>query len=319
VRVNLPGYRHPVVHFCPLPPKEATRPEAHHFLRKYEFCSWKNADCCCAVFWSRKSSRAGIEVVGHKFVADLCRTRFDAVQAVVAHVAISASIPPNCLEKWRKISRYAVSSHSCQQSRLTARARPSPGAALLGQHARGVVSFLYAPRTGGAYDSHPRTTGIAGPHSAARRPPGRSLRAPSSPSRCGGSASYRGSPRATDRPFSIQEHAMRKVLRGYAKDKNGNLILIGTTPVLFSKDKCSPATRQGKRDLVRQGATIFKKETISLIGPDQTPGEISWAKKKYRAGKTSISLARRHIAHLKGARRTYRRAMRMHRSRARSA
>ena len=58
------------------------------------------------------------------------------------------------------------------------------------------------------------------------------------------------------------EHAMRKVLRGYAKDKNGNLILIGTTPVLFSKDKCSPATRQGKRHLVRQGATIFKKETI---------------------------------------------------------
>jgi hypothetical protein len=56
--------------------------------------------------------------------------------------------------------------------------------------------------------------------------------------------------------------AMRKVLRGYAKDKNGNLILIGTTPVLFSKDKCSPATRQGKRHLVRQGATIFKKETI---------------------------------------------------------
>src|SRR5215471_5936053 len=119
---NLPEYRHPVVHFCPLPPKEATRPEAHHFLRKYEFCSWKNADCCCAVFWSRKSSRAGIEVVGHKLVADLCRTRFDAVQAVVAHVAISASIPPNCLEQWRKISRYAVSSHSCQQSRLTARA-----------------------------------------------------------------------------------------------------------------------------------------------------------------------------------------------------
>jgi hypothetical protein len=62
--------------------------------------------------------------------------------------------------------------------------------------------------------------------------------------------------------LSIQEHAMRKVLRGYAKDKNGNLILIGTTPVLFSKDKCSSATRQGKRHLVRQGATIFKKETI---------------------------------------------------------
>jgi hypothetical protein len=55
---------------------------------------------------------------------------------------------------------------------------------------------------------------------------------------------------------------MRKVLRGYAKGKNSNLILIGTTPVLFGKDKCSPATRQGKRHLVRQGATIYKKETI---------------------------------------------------------
>jgi hypothetical protein len=31
-------------------------------------------------------------------------------------------------------------------------------------------------------------------------------------------------------------------------------------PVLFSKDKSSPAARQGKRHLVRQGATIFKKE-----------------------------------------------------------
>jgi hypothetical protein len=55
---------------------------------------------------------------------------------------------------------------------------------------------------------------------------------------------------------------MRKVLR--TKDKNGNLILIDTAPVLFSKDKCSSATRQGKRHLVRQGATIFKKETIRL-------------------------------------------------------
>ena len=60
--------------------------------------------------------------------------------------------------------------------------------------------------------------------------------------------------------FFIQEHAMRKVLHGYAKDKSGNLILIGTMPVLFSKDKSSPAARQGKRHLVRQGATIFKKE-----------------------------------------------------------
>jgi hypothetical protein len=55
---------------------------------------------------------------------------------------------------------------------------------------------------------------------------------------------------------------MRKALRGYAKDKNGNLILIGTMPVPFSKDKCAPAVRQQKKHLVRQGATIFRKETI---------------------------------------------------------
>ena len=55
---------------------------------------------------------------------------------------------------------------------------------------------------------------------------------------------------------------MRKALRAYAKDKNGNLILIGTMPVPFSKDKCAPAARQQKRHSVRQGATIFRKETI---------------------------------------------------------
>jgi hypothetical protein len=53
---------------------------------------------------------------------------------------------------------------------------------------------------------------------------------------------------------------MRKVIRGYAKDKN--LTLIGTIPVPHSKDKRSPAARQAKRYLVRQGATVFKKETI---------------------------------------------------------
>lgn len=55
---------------------------------------------------------------------------------------------------------------------------------------------------------------------------------------------------------------MRKVLRGYAKDKNGNLILIGTMPVPFSKDKSSPRERRDKRHLVSRGATIFKKEII---------------------------------------------------------
>jgi hypothetical protein len=55
---------------------------------------------------------------------------------------------------------------------------------------------------------------------------------------------------------------VRKVIRGYAKDKNLNLILIGTIPVPHSKNKRSPTARQDKRYLVRQGATIFKKETI---------------------------------------------------------
>jgi hypothetical protein len=53
---------------------------------------------------------------------------------------------------------------------------------------------------------------------------------------------------------------MRKVLRGYAKAKDGNFILIGTMPVVHSKDKSSPRERKDKRHLVRQGATIFKKE-----------------------------------------------------------
>jgi hypothetical protein len=62
--------------------------------------------------------------------------------------------------------------------------------------------------------------------------------------------------------LSTQEHAMRKVLRGYAKDKAGNLTLVGTMPVPHSKDKPSPSERKDKRYLVRQGATVFKKETV---------------------------------------------------------
>ena len=55
---------------------------------------------------------------------------------------------------------------------------------------------------------------------------------------------------------------MRKVLRGYAKRKDDNLVLIGTIPVPHSKDKPSPRERKDKRHLVTQGATIFKKEMI---------------------------------------------------------
>ena len=53
---------------------------------------------------------------------------------------------------------------------------------------------------------------------------------------------------------------MGKTLCGYAKNKEGNLVLIGTMPVPHSKDKPSPREREEKRHLVRQGATIFKKE-----------------------------------------------------------
>ena len=56
---------------------------------------------------------------------------------------------------------------------------------------------------------------------------------------------------------------MRKVLRGYAKGKDSNLILIGTMPISLSKDKSSPRERKDKRHLVRQGATIFRKETVA--------------------------------------------------------
>ena len=66
---------------------------------------------------------------------------------------------------------------------------------------------------------------------------------------------------------------MRKVLRGYAKGQDGNLILIGTIPVPHSKDKRSPRERQDKRHLVRQGATIFKKELfVSLPMPAPPSG-----------------------------------------------
>ena len=37
---------------------------------------------------------------------------------------------------------------------------------------------------------------------------------------------------------------MRKVLRGYAKGKDSNLILIGTMPIPHSKDKSSPRERR---------------------------------------------------------------------------
>jgi hypothetical protein len=55
---------------------------------------------------------------------------------------------------------------------------------------------------------------------------------------------------------------MRKVLCGYAKGQDGNLTKIGAIPVPFSKDKRTPRERQGRKYLIRLGATIFKKEIV---------------------------------------------------------
>jgi hypothetical protein len=53
---------------------------------------------------------------------------------------------------------------------------------------------------------------------------------------------------------------MTKVLRGYSKDKDGNLVLVGTMQIPHSKDKPTPRERRDKRHLVRRGARVFKEE-----------------------------------------------------------
>ena len=61
---------------------------------------------------------------------------------------------------------------------------------------------------------------------------------------------------------------MRKVLQGYAKAKNGDLIKIGTIPVPHSKDKRSPSERDREQktfDQARRRITIFKKEIVPLV------------------------------------------------------
>ena len=57
---------------------------------------------------------------------------------------------------------------------------------------------------------------------------------------------------------------MRTVIRGYARDKDRNLVLVGTIPVPHSKDKRSPREGQDRRHLVRQGATVFKREIVEV-------------------------------------------------------
>jgi hypothetical protein len=63
------------------------------------------------------------------------------------------------------------------------------------------------------------------------------------------------------RPYK-RKNVMRKVVRGFAKDRDGNLILMGTIPAFHSNDKASPRERRDKRYLIRRGATIFQKETV---------------------------------------------------------
>ena len=58
---------------------------------------------------------------------------------------------------------------------------------------------------------------------------------------------------------------MRKVLRGYATDKNGSLILIGTIPVPNSKDKCPPGRSSGKETFSQAGRNDFQRRGGSLI------------------------------------------------------
>ena len=73
---------------------------------------------------------------------------------------------------------------------------------------------------------------------------------------------------------------MRKALRGYAKDKDGNLILIGTMPVPFSKDKCAPAVRQQKDIWLGKVERSLGKKRFVNRPLDRTP-----AKSRRRIGR----------------------------------
>ena len=71
-------------------------------------------------------------------------------------------------------------------------------------------------------------------------------------------------------------HFMGKALRAYAKGKESNLVLIGTMPIPHSKDEPTPRERKDKRDLVRQGATIFKKSLLAsrLVSVTRAPVQL---------------------------------------------
>jgi hypothetical protein len=62
------------------------------------------------------------------------------------------------------------------------------------------------------------------------------------------------------------EHVMTKVLRGYAKDKNGDLILIGAIPALIARTTLSNGT-SGQKTLGQARRNDLQKENCSLVGP----------------------------------------------------
>jgi hypothetical protein len=54
---------------------------------------------------------------------------------------------------------------------------------------------------------------------------------------------------------------MRRVIHGYARDKNGTLAFIGNIPIPSARTNALPSLAE-KRDPA--GATIFKKEAILM-------------------------------------------------------
>jgi hypothetical protein len=57
---------------------------------------------------------------------------------------------------------------------------------------------------------------------------------------------------------------------GMLRIRAENLVLVGTMPIPHSKDKPNREARHAKRNLIRRGATVFKKEP-PLIDPKSFP------------------------------------------------
>jgi hypothetical protein len=60
----------------------------------------------------------------------------------------------------------------------------------------------------------------------------------------------------------------KKALRGYAKGKDGKLILNGTMPILHCKDKPNPSERRDKRNTWsgRVQRSLRKKQWVDIFG-----------------------------------------------------